>query len=144
MTNSFRAAAVVAAVAGLLAVVPLRAQGAPPTAAPTRVTFKAGTSGTTLSGDVTGEELRTWVLSARRGQTVRVALKSARASWLVLRLYPEQTPAGADVLSNFITSDLTMTGTLPADGEYIVQLGLRRADARRGGQAPFEIELSIK
>jgi hypothetical protein len=37
----------------------------------------------------------------------------------------------------------TWTGTLPSDGDYMIRVYLVRAEARRGGKAPYTFTVAI-
>jgi len=42
------------------------------------------------------------------------------------------------------SGDTSLSGTVPGDGDYILQIGIRRVEARRGGKASFEMTVFLK
>jgi hypothetical protein len=97
-----------------------------------------------VSGSIRGSETRTYLLQGKKGQTVEISLTSPKANWLVLRLFPSKKAEGADVLSNYISGDIKLTGVLPEDGEYMIFVGIRRAEARRGGNATYKLHVAAR
>ncbi len=96
------------------------------------------------SGALKGSEMKTYTLAGKKGQAVELTLTSTRVNWLVLRLFPAQKAAGADVLSNYISGEAKLQGALPEDGTYTVMVGIRRPEARRGGAATFKLHLHCR
>jgi hypothetical protein len=103
------------------------------------VHFKAGESGATIKGKITGDETVDYVLGAQKGQSMVVTLEASNGS-----AYFNVTAPGADqALFIGSTSGNRYEGTLPASGEYTVRLYLMRSAARRGETADYTIKFSI-
>jgi hypothetical protein len=64
---------------------------------------------------------------------------SRRINWLVVRLYPASQPEGDhDLLNSDNTNQSQWKGPLPADGEYVLRLFIRR-----GGSVDYRVRLAI-
>ena len=96
-----------------------------------------------LNATIKGNQILQYSVKGSKGQNVEMSLTSKRAGSLVLRLFPAGSPTGADVLSNYISGETSLSGQLPADGEYVVFLGLQRAQARRGTAIPFQLHIKL-
>ena len=108
------------------------------------VHFPAGSTGTALSGKVTGRESISYLIGAEAGQRMDVKLTS-RSTSLYFNLYtPGRGPGDEALASGEMTPELNQfTGTLPASGIYTVSVYLYRNAAREGKSADFTLEVSI-
>jgi len=104
-----------------------------------RVSFRAGTSSTTLKGAIKGDQTVDYVLAARAGQTMRVTLKTNNGA-----NYFNVLPPGSEA-AIAIGSSLgnVWSGPLPADGDYTVRVYLMRSAARRNEQARYTLTVGI-
>ena len=104
-----------------------------------RVQFKPGTSSATLTATIKGGESVDYVLGARAGQTMSVALKTSHGS-NYFNVLPPGSEAAIAVGS---TIGDTWSGTLPADGDYRIRVYLMRNAARRQESAAFTLTVGI-
>ncbi len=85
-------------------------------AEPNRIEFKRGTTSTTISGTVRGDEQAEYVLGAKKGQKLVIMLTSVPAKSSVFQLLgPDNDTLGLEFDANFDYS-----GTLPKDGDYAI------------------------
>jgi len=103
------------------------------------VHFKAGATGATIKGKITGDETVDYVVNARQGQSMVVTLDASNTS-----AYFNVMPPGSDS-AIFIgsTSGNRYEGTLPASGDYTVRLYLMRNAARRHETAAYTIDFAV-
>lgn len=111
-------------------------------AAPLRFDAKSGAA--SVKATIQGNQTQEYAFTGKKGQAITLSLKSPRASWLVLRVFPASEREGSDLFSNYISSDTELKGVLPADGAYRVFVGIRRPEARRGGGAIYNLNVSLK
>jgi hypothetical protein len=104
-----------------------------------RVTFTAGASSATITGQVKGNDDVDYVVRAAAGQTLTVTLKPSNAS-----TYFNVLPPGSDnvAMYNGQTGE-PYTGTLPTDGEYRVRVYLMRNAARRGAASTYALTIGV-
>jgi hypothetical protein len=85
-------------------------------AEPNRIEFKRGTTRTTISGTVRGDEQAEYVLGAKKGQRLIIKLTSAPVKSSVFQLLgPDNDTLGLEFDSNWDYS-----GTLPKTGDYFI------------------------
>lgn len=103
------------------------------------VHFAAGASSASYTGKVRGYNTVEYRLDARAGQVMSVSFKPRRTS-----AYINVTAPGTDT-ALFVgsVSGNSFTGTLPADGVYVVQVYLVRAAARRNESSDYSIDFRI-
>jgi len=135
-------------VLSLLAVVQFIVQvtGTAANAAPTpqEVHFKRGESFAILQGTLKGWDLKEYSLRANKGQRLRLQVTSRRINWLIVRLYPANQSSGDNDLLNSDNNNMfKWEGPLPAGGEYVLRLFIRRTEARRGGSVNYRVKLAI-
>jgi len=118
------------------------AAGAAADAAATRqstVQFAKGKSDAQLRGAVKGDSDVEYVLGARAGQTLTVALKAKNGS-----LNFNIKPKGAqEAMFMGSTQGASAKVMLPADGSYVIQLYLMRNAARRNESAAYTLDLAV-
>jgi hypothetical protein len=102
-----------------------------------RVTFKDGRA--TIKSSVTGYETIDYVFPAGAGESLKVFLKSNRAS-----NYFNVNPPGSDV-AIFIGSSAgsTFRGVAPTSGDYTARVYLMRNEARRGTTAKYTLAMEV-
>lgn len=104
------------------------------------VHFAPGASGATIKGKVTGDESFRYRLGARAGQKLSVQLDSGNGS-----LYFNIIAPGADeALYNGSIEGNGTTVTLPASGNYVIDVYLMRNAARRGEAAAYTLTLYVQ
>lgn len=97
-----------------------------------RVQFKRGTSSTTLSGKVSIALPDTYLVGARAGQVMTVALTGPRKSVRFLLMSPSTRSLVADNSRNW-------TGTLPETGDYTILV-----DSHDERSSTYSITITIK
>jgi len=104
------------------------------------VHFAKGASSAQIKSELRGYQTIDYKLSARAGQTMKVALHTSNAANYFNLMAP-----GAREEAFFIgsTEGNAWAGVLPADGEYTVRVYLMRSAARRNETARFTLELAI-
>ncbi len=106
-----------------------------------RVKFQAGASEATLKASIKGYDSYEYTLGAKAGQVMTISFKSDNAS----NYFNVMPPGGGEAL--FVGSSAadpnSFTGTLPADGDYVVQVYLMRNAARRDEVANYTITIGI-
>jgi hypothetical protein len=103
------------------------------------IRFKSGESVATIRNTITGDEAVNYTLSAKEGQSMVVIMETDNPS-----NYFNIMALGADS-AMFIgsTSGGRFEGTLPATGEYTIQVYLMRNAARRGESASYRLDVGI-
>lgn len=105
-----------------------------------RVAFAPGATGTILSGTIRGDRGVKYVLAAAAGQKMSVAMTTDNAS-----AYFNIRRSGSDTaIYNGSVSGNSTTITLPAGGDWVVQVYLMRNAARRGEVANYRLSISIE
>ena len=106
------------------------------------VRFAPGTSSATIKEIITGYQSVNYKLGAKAGQHMVVVLKTDNGSNYFNIFVPGKGP-GDEAM--FIGSQQGghYEGTLPADGEYTVQVYLMRNAARRSEKANYNLEIGI-
>lgn len=107
------------------------------TSAAERVAFAHGMTSATLSGQV--GEGRDYVLGAKAGQTMTVALKSTPDVYFNVMAPGNDTA----IVNTSITGETTWSGKLPATGDYIVQVYQMRAAVRQGKNPKYAVTFTI-
>ncbi|MCU0920137.1 MAG: hypothetical protein MUF16_07345 [Burkholderiaceae bacterium] len=105
------------------------------------VRFDAGTSATSITGQIRGDEGVDYLVRARAGQTLTVSFKPSNPM-----AYFNVLPPGSDealfVGSSAADGSLFMT-QLPRDGVYTLRVYLMRAAARRNETARYTLGVSV-
>ncbi len=112
------------------------------------VRFPAGASGTTIKGSIKGRDSVSYVLGAKAGQTMSVALDSANTSIYFNVYAPGKGPGDEALAVSEITGPMVpemnrFEGVLPADGKYIISVYLYRNAARAGQKADYSLSIAI-
>ena len=123
------------------AVSPAPARGQGPPDVTRQVRFRPGVSGVTYPGSVRGYGSVRYRIAGKKGQRLTAKLTSG-STFLYFNILSkrtgfalETTPAPREVRN--------WSGILPEDGDYVVQIYLVRAEARRNGKASFKLSLSL-
>ena len=105
------------------------------------VRFDAGTSATSISGQIRGDEGVDYLVRAHAGQTLTVSFKPSNPMAYFNVLAPESDEA-LFVGSSAADGSLFMT-QLPRDGVYTLRVYLMRAAARRNESARYVMGVSV-
>ena len=103
------------------------------------VKFKSGASSTTVKGGVKGYDLVEYNLVARAGQTMSVALKPSNLACY----FNVVAPGGKSAMYIGSIHGNEFTGTLPANGDYRVEVYLMRSAARRKETCRYTMSIKI-
>src|SRR5437868_14377151 len=90
-----------------------------------RVSFAKGASDSTVSGTVRSYAYRDYIVGARAGQTISAKLTSNNTFTVLTIFMP-----GGDNLEDATEMD-EFSGELPSSGDYVIRVGMMRAEARR-------------
>ena len=95
-------------------------------AEPNRIEFKRGTTSTTISGTVRGDEEAEYVLAARKGQRLIIKLTSVPVKSSVFQLLgPDNDTMGLEYDANY-----DFSGILRVTGDY--QINVKRPTEAKG------------
>jgi hypothetical protein len=108
-----------------------------------RVHFERGTSGATLNGHVEGRESIEYKLNARQGQMMRVDLQSRSTAVYFNIFEPGRRPGRDAALFIGETGGNSAEFRTAHAGDYLVQVFLVRAAARRGESAAYSVRFAI-
>ena len=134
--------AALAVVFGLWSAAPGLTQDAP--ARTEELRFAPGTTGTSVSGSITGRDYIAYTLAAEAGQRISIALTSASPS-LYFNLYEPGRGPGKEalVIGEMLDRPNLFDGTLPSSGVYTITVFLYRNAAREGKTAAFTLEVAV-
>lgn len=104
-----------------------------------RVHFGADETSATVHDSIRGYQSADYRLTAKAGQTMRVAIKSDNPS----NYFNVIAPGADEAMFIGATSGEEFSGTLPEDGRYTVRVYLTRNEARRGAVARYDISFAI-
>ena len=106
-------------------------------AEPLRIEFKRGTTSTTISGVVRGDEEAEYVLAAKKGQRLTIRITSTPVKSSVFKLLGEdQDTLGLEHDANFDVSIV-----LPKDGDYFITV---KRPAERKGTSRYRMTITVK
>jgi len=108
-----------------------------------RVEFPKGQSGTTVNGTITGYEVFDYFLRAKGGQQMTVEMKTKHGATSFNIFAPGAEPGQAEAMFIGETGGGRFEGTLPADGEYRIRVGMMRSAARRNETAGYSLAIAI-
>jgi hypothetical protein len=104
-----------------------------------QVSFPAGSTGATITGAITGDDAVRYLLGARAGQSMMVEMTTTNAS----AYFNITAPGATEALHIGSVAGNSFDGTLPAGGNYAVEVYLMRNAARRNETAEFAITFRI-
>jgi hypothetical protein len=113
------------------------------------VKFDTGKSGTVIKQSIKGYETVVYKLSAKAGQSMKVAMIVDNSGAYFNIYAPGKGPGGEAILTSDMVgqngvSDINKAElSLPADGEYSISVYLVRAAARRNEVANYTLDISI-
>jgi len=105
------------------------------------VRFDAGTSATSVTGQIRGDEGVDYLVRARAGQTLTVSFRPSNPM-AYFNVLPPDSDEALFVGSSAADGSLFMT-PLPRDGVYTVRVYLMRAAARRNETARYTMGVSV-
>ena len=108
-----------------------------------RVQFAKGTSSTVVKGTIKGYDGVMYMVGAKAGQTMTVSLKTSNGANLFNIWAPGKTPGKDEALFAGETGGNEAKVSLPADGDYAVQVSLMRSVARRGTSVKYTLTIAI-
>jgi len=106
-------------------------------AEPLRIEFKRGTTSTTVSGVVHGDEEAEYVLGAKKGQRLIIKLTSVPVKSSVFQLLGEDN----DTLGLEHDANFEYSGVLPRTGDYFINVK-RPTEAK--GTSRFKLTVTIR
>jgi len=113
------------------------------------VHFAKGATGATVKGAIKGYDSVEYLVVARSGQTLRTTLTGS--SNAAINVYPPRGDAASGPQTEALALETvygkgraTGSATLPADGEYRIQVYQPRAAARRGSVAKFSLKIEVR
>jgi hypothetical protein len=106
-------------------------------AEPLRIELKRGTTSTTISGVVRGDEEAEYVLSAKKGQHLKIVLTSVPAKTSVFQILGEDN----DTLGLEHDAAFTFMGVLPKTGDYFINV---KRPTERKGTSRYRMTITIK
>jgi len=106
-------------------------------AEPNRIEFKRGTTSTTISGVVRGDEEAEYVLAARQGQKLTIKLTSTPGKSSVFQILgPDNDTLGLEYDANFDYS-----GVLPKTGDYFINV---KRPTQAKGTSRYKMTVTIR
>jgi hypothetical protein len=106
-------------------------------AEPNRIEFKRGTTSTTISGTVRGDEQAEYVLSAKKGQRLIIKLTSAPVKSSVFQILGENN----DTLGLEYDANFSYSGVLPKTGDYFINVK-RPTEAK--GTSRYKLTVTVR
>jgi hypothetical protein len=108
-----------------------------------RIQFERGTSGATIRGAIKGRETMHYLVGAQAGQVMDVRLSTKNTSTYFNIFAPGKTPGEDEAMFIGDTGGDRFSGSLPANGDYLIQVYLYRNAARRGETSAFDLKIEI-
>jgi hypothetical protein len=106
-------------------------------AEPNRIAFKRGTTSTTVSGTVRGDEQAEYVLAAKKGQRLVIKLTSVPMKSSVFQLLgPNNDTLGLEYDANY-----NYSGTLPKTGDYFITV---RRPTEAKGTTRYKLTITVR
>jgi hypothetical protein len=106
--------------------------------------FPAGSTGTTVTETLTGEEMVLYRVGAEAGQTMAVTLETSNPAAYFNVYEPGRGPGDNAFVIGQLTNPLNAwRDVLPTSGEYTVAVYLIRAAARRGESAEITLDVFV-
>jgi hypothetical protein len=106
-------------------------------AEPNRIEFKRGTTSTTISGTVRGDEEAEYVLAAKKGQRLIIRLTSVPVKSSVFQLLgPDNDTMGLEYDANYDYS-----GVLPKTGDYFINV---KRPTESKGTSRYRLTITVR
>jgi hypothetical protein len=106
-------------------------------AEPNRIEFKRGTTSTTISGTVRGDEQAEYLLAAKKGQRLIIKLTSVPVKSSVFQLLGP----GNDTLGLEFDANYDYSGVLPKNGDYFITVA-RPGQSR--GASRYKLTVTLR
>lgn len=106
-------------------------------AEPNRIEFKRGTSSTTISGVVRGDEQAEYLLGAKKGQRLIIKLISVPTKSSVFQILGE----GNDTLGLEYDANFDYSGVLPKTGDYFITV---RRPTEAKGTSRYKLTITVR
>ena len=106
-------------------------------AEPNRIEFKRGSTSTTITDRVRGDEEAEYVLSAKKGQRLTIKITSTPVKSSVFQLLGEDN----DTLGLEYNANFNVSLVLPKDGDYFINV--KRPTSTKGSSR-FKLAIAIK
>lgn len=106
-------------------------------AEPLRIEFKRGTTSTTMSGVVRGDEEAEYVLAAKKGQHLTIKITSTPVKSSVFQILGEDN----DTLGLEYDANFDYSGVLPKTGDYFINV--KRPTSAKG-TSRYRMTITIK
>jgi hypothetical protein len=103
-----------------------------------RVHFEAGATSATLSGEVIGYRSLRYLLAGRAGQALAITFEPSKQT-----LFYDVSKGTQRLRNGSSEKSPQWTATLPADGDYIIDVYLKSGDAKKNVQATFTLNLAL-
>jgi hypothetical protein len=103
------------------------------------VAFPWGSTGTDISGTISGDQIRDYVVRAQAGQVMSVRMTGSDI------VFFNVLPPGSDAEAIFIgsTEGDSFSGTLSQSGPYKIRVYQMRSSARRGESGSYGLAVSV-
>ena len=113
-----------------------------------QVRFGPGQSGATITGAITGYESVSYKVGAEAGQTMSVALDASNLATYFNVYAPGSGPGDAALATGQLTGPMVpdinhFSGTLPASGDYTINVFMMRSAARRRERSDYSLEIAV-
>jgi membrane-bound inhibitor of C-type lysozyme len=103
-----------------------------------RVRFEAGANSASINSTVTGYRSLRYLLAARTGQLLSISFTPSRKSLYFNVLQ------GTRTLHDGSSDDAReWSGTAAADGDYVIDVYFKNADARKNAEATFALTITV-
>lgn len=116
---------------------PISAQRGGGKAEPKRIEFKRGSTSTTISDYVRGDEEAEYVLSAKKGQKLSIKITSVPVKSSVFQILSEDN----DTLGLEHDAAFTFIGALPKSGDYFITV---RRPTQAKGTSRYKLTITIR
>jgi len=103
------------------------------------VKFKPGESSATVSGSIQGYDMTTYMLGAKKGQTMSIRFEPDNSSCA----FNLTAPGATEAMFNGSIDGVEFAGPLPADGTYSAMAYLMRNAARRSETCTFKLTFEV-
>jgi hypothetical protein len=104
-----------------------------------RVQFARSATSSAIQGDVRGDAIMDYAVTARAGQTLSVALRTNNSS----NYFNVTAPQAQEAMFVGSSGGLNFSGVLPTSGDYVVRVYLMRNAARRNETAAYTLTISV-
>lgn len=113
-----------------------------------QVRFGPGQNGATITGAITGYKSVSYKVGAEAGQTMSVALDASNLATYFNVYAPGSGPGDAALATGQLTGPIVpdinhFSGTLPASGDYTINVFMMRSAARRGERSDYSLEIAV-